>query len=107
MDELVVDVSPWAEPGQPVVLKGRPGLVEDEDDHPGDQRQDDASQRAEQELGALVTAVPRSRLLETETAFHQCSGIQSLPMILFALLLCVTQLMNFLTPPTGAPRVTK
>ena len=106
-DQLVVDVPSRPEPGQPVVREGGPGLLEDEDDHPGDQRQDDARQRAEQELGALVATVPRSRLLETETASHQCSGTQSVPMIEFAWLLWVTQPRNFFTPPTGAPLVTK
>src|SRR5262249_55086731 len=77
------------------------------DDDPGDQPQDGARQRAEQEPGALVSAVPRSRLLETETAFHQCRGTQSEAMMLFALALWSTQLMNFLTLPAGAPSVTK
>jgi len=62
---------------------------------------------AQQKPGALVSAVPRPRLLETETASHQCSGTQSVPMIAFALLFVRTQPMNFFTLPTGAPRVTK
>jgi hypothetical protein len=52
--ELDVDVAAGAEPGEAVIGERGPGLGEDEDDHPADQQQHQARDRAEDPLDARV-----------------------------------------------------
>ena len=106
--ELLVDVAAGAEPGEAVVGERRPRLREDEDDHPRDQQQDRARQRAEQKLGApvrsaaAVCAPPESSAGRSTQLERDPLGGDDLRRVLR---LC-DPLDELLGAPAGAPRVT-